>query len=495
MKKHDKLHELISCLTMSEKRYFKLFASKNNTSEKQSYVLLFDALSELKDYDEVRLKQILADKGIVTPYLAADKNYLYEVLMKSLRSFHESKSARISIKEDLISVEILFTKGLYRQCLKLLQRARKSAEHFELLPALVEIASWERKIEGHSYDFERITEKFAEINTMLEKLKNLHEYHQLYYKVSYIQRREWKISNESALQKINDLMKVPLLQDENQAITNLAKIRLYEIKARYYFLTNNVAEEYICNQKIWQMAGNDPTFMHEYPMEYIAIYSRYLALCKQIEPEKFEESLKHFRSLPQQIKCYKSEIAAIVFALSYSSELVWLIHKTDFEKAYLLLPNIIDGLEQHNSYLKNDIKINLYYKLSYIYFFNKKYEEALKYVNIVLNDYHEENRPDIYRFARLLNLLIHYELGNFRVLQYEIKNTELFFKSRDKLYAAEKIVLKFIKKLSLADKEEKTAELFAQLCEQLNTVLKDTQERRVLNYFNFIKWAQSKRRP
>lgn len=273
MKKNNKLHELISCLTMSEKRYFKLFASKNTSNEQQNYVTLFDILAGMEEYNEALLKQHLQEQGVPTAYLAADKNYLYEVLLKSLRSFHEGKSARISIKEDLINIEILFTKGLYRQCLKLLQRARRLAEHFELLPALVEIASWERKIEGHSYDFDKITQQFTEINTLLSRLQNLHEYHHIYYKVSFMQRREWKISDDNALQKIEGIMKDPLLQDENNAVTNLAKIRLYEIKARYHFLTNNIAEEYNCNQKIWQLADSDPAFMHEYPMEYIAIYS------------------------------------------------------------------------------------------------------------------------------------------------------------------------------------------------------------------------------
>ena len=58
MIKKEQLFALIKSLTKAEKRYFKLFASVNNTDA--NYILLFDAIDAQDVYDEKRIKEKFA---------------------------------------------------------------------------------------------------------------------------------------------------------------------------------------------------------------------------------------------------------------------------------------------------------------------------------------------------------------------------------------------------------------------------------------------------
>lgn len=49
------LHELIHSLKPSEKRYFKLEASKHNSDKKNKYLSLFEAVEKQKEYNETEL--------------------------------------------------------------------------------------------------------------------------------------------------------------------------------------------------------------------------------------------------------------------------------------------------------------------------------------------------------------------------------------------------------------------------------------------------------
>ena len=107
----DDLFQLIKALTKQEKRYFKLHASRHVIGKENKYVKLFDAIDQQKEYNEERIKKKF-NHAPITRQLHVAKNYLYHLLLDSLRSYHESKS------EDkfftlLRNAQLLFNKGLY----------------------------------------------------------------------------------------------------------------------------------------------------------------------------------------------------------------------------------------------------------------------------------------------------------------------------------------------------------------------------------------------
>ena len=82
--------------------------------------------------------------------LAADKNYLYKQILKSLQYFHTEARTSLQIKNQIAYIEILYQKGLYNQCSKIIKHCKKQAQEAELPSLLIEILHWQRKIEGNS---------------------------------------------------------------------------------------------------------------------------------------------------------------------------------------------------------------------------------------------------------------------------------------------------------------------------------------------------------
>ena len=60
----DKVFQLIRSLSKAEKRYFKVYTSKQ-AGDKNNHQLLFDAIDKQKEYDETALKKSLKNPTLV----------------------------------------------------------------------------------------------------------------------------------------------------------------------------------------------------------------------------------------------------------------------------------------------------------------------------------------------------------------------------------------------------------------------------------------------
>ncbi len=79
----DSLFQLIKTLEKSEKRNFKLYATRNSSSEELKTIQLFDALDKMDNYDEAIL--LKKNKGIKKQQLSNLKAQLYKQILSSLR--------------------------------------------------------------------------------------------------------------------------------------------------------------------------------------------------------------------------------------------------------------------------------------------------------------------------------------------------------------------------------------------------------------------------
>ena len=117
-------------------------------------------------------------------------------------------------------------------------------------------------------------------------------------------------------------------------------------------------------------------------------------------------------------KAFKStDVLVTIFKDTNIAELQ-ICHLTgDFDKGLSLVEDIVEGMEENEGKLHKEQIVSFYYHIAYIYFGAGKYNKALFWINKVLNDNENTLRQDIYSYARLFNLVIHYELGNHDVLQ------------------------------------------------------------------------------
>ena len=102
-------------------------------------------------------------------------------------------------------------------------------------------------------------------------------------------------------------------------------------------------------------------------------------------------------------------------------------------------------------------------------------------------------REDIQSLARILNLIIHFEIGNTLLLESLLRSTYRFLSKRNRLYGFEKSVLG---PLSKNQGELRTAkemrEAFVELKKEFENLSQNPSENAMLRYFNFTAWLESK---
>jgi len=122
------LFSLVKSMTKADKRNFKLFAKRVQADDDMMFLQLFDVLDKMKEMDEedILSKLELNDKG----QLSNLKRHLYKQILTSLRMISTSRIKSIEIREHIDYAHVLYSKGLFRQSLKILQRASPYYQHW-----------------------------------------------------------------------------------------------------------------------------------------------------------------------------------------------------------------------------------------------------------------------------------------------------------------------------------------------------------------------------
>ena len=124
----DPLFILIKSLSKSEKRQFKLYVGRLGVNTDSKFLNLFNFLDKATIYDEAA---ILKKGGIKKQQLANVKAHLYKQVLISLKLSPSHQNVRSQIREQLDFASILYHKGLYKQSLKILEKAKEFAIYNE----------------------------------------------------------------------------------------------------------------------------------------------------------------------------------------------------------------------------------------------------------------------------------------------------------------------------------------------------------------------------
>jgi len=149
MKPSTELFKLVKSLTKSEKRFFKLSSSLQ--SGEKNYLKIFDYIEKQASYDESALKKEFEGETFIK-HLPSEKNHLYKLILKSLRSYYSEQSISSTLTQEIKNVEILYNKALYKECEKFVGRAKEVAKKHEKFYYLFELISWEKKLLESAYE-------------------------------------------------------------------------------------------------------------------------------------------------------------------------------------------------------------------------------------------------------------------------------------------------------------------------------------------------------
>ena len=494
MKPSTELYKLIKSLSKSEKRFFKLSSSLQ--SGDKNYLKIFDFIESQGKYDEDALKAEFKSETFVK-HLPSEKNHLYKLILKSLRSYYSEQSISSILKQEIKNVEILYNKALYKECEKFVVRAKEVARDHEKFYYWFELLSWEKKLLEEAYEsgeFSRnLDELIEEEEMVIAKLRNLAEYQVVYSKINLIFRSGGFTRNENERKVVEGIADYHLIKGKNTAISTRASSMCYYIKGLCAATNRNFDDSYQFFNKTREILDKNLNIKSDSGQRYVMTLS-HLLRC-YIDGKDFVKAqalINDLRGLEGTKGFNSTDITVRIFTITYNLELALFHAMGEFQKSVDLIPKIESLEEQFGDKVSKEQEILLTYNKAHSYFGVGDYKKALYYINLVLNDNEQNLRQDIYSFARLFNLVLHFELENYDFLEYIIKSTNRYFSKQERDFEVETVCIKHIRKLSKILSQNERIAVFVAMKEELDILLQDHNEKVVLEYFNITAWVESK---
>lgn len=496
----DDLWKLIHSLNISEKGYFVKFAHRHSPEKENNYIKLFEAInSQGEKYNENEIKNRFKNEKF-TKQLTSAKNYLYNMILKSLVSYNDDKSTESALSNMKEQYTILFQKTLFDQAESILNRAKKLAIEEDRFTKLIDIYKDQKNFDYRKIaepDFDNYVEecKQEEID-ILDKQKNIVLYNALYLRMSSIFKKTGIARNKNDAKLFEKIMKDPLMKSESQAKSVRAKNLFCILNYLFYYCTSNSEKAFEFAQKRLTLIEQNPSKIAGGKKEYLYALSDAIAMSYNLKQYDLCMSyLRKQREISDETGALSSGTPNFLemYFKSYSFELNIYIISGFFKEGLEIVEDVQRWLKKYSGRINKSEELKVIYSIAYLYFGAGDLSRSLYWINKILND-KSENRLDYKAFARIMNLIIHYELENYDLMDYEYKSLKRYLAKKDKLYEYENLIINSLKKLpDISDKKERIFQLEL-LKNEINSILNSGEDsvKKALDYFDIISWIESR---
>lgn len=447
-KTSDDLTELFSALLPAEKRYVRLFARKHLPGEENNYLRLFGSLSRQDHFES-------------SP---SERNYLFNFILKAMRSFHECRNIDTQLRELLINSSFLLEKRLYRQSAKVLKRARELATRFGRHTILLDVIQLETQLNMEHAE----KDPLKVMNTLHEETATVIRSINLDYQLLALQQR--------ILLMLRTHHHIPAHERDSyneqlDALLGAAKLSgrfdplFYGLYARalYHHCCGEYAQSAAVYEELIALWETRPDRSKEERILYKRIVSNYLVVCHRLERfDVFPVMLDRMRTVP----CKNAEEEAAQFQNLRLMELLYLMNTDGYDRLDRFAGEITEGLTRFRNKINKARELEFYHNLAVAYFINGEWRSALEWLMKIINAGKTQHRIDIQVFARVFRLLLWYETGKHDLLEYEPINVERCLRKQNSWNLFESKVTRLISKLIAAGKAERSR-LFENFLQQL----------------------------
>ncbi len=401
----------------------------------------------------------------------------------------------MQIREQLDFATILYQKGLYRQSLKILDKAKNTAIENEEKNVAYEIVELEKIIETQ-YITRSIPDRADELaiqakelsahNVMTSKLSNLSlQLYGMMLKVGYVR-------SDEDYQNVQRYFEKQLPKYKIEELGYREKLWLYKAHLWYSFLTQDFLSCYKYSSKWVDLFYEHSDMIYLNPVFYLKgnhylleslFYVRYSS--------QFKETLEQLETMVSSSDFPKNDnITSLAFLYINASKLNLHFLEGTFEKGVYLVKIIEYGINKHKDRIDEHHIMVLYYKIACLYFGMGDNKTCIAYLKKIIDNKKLKMREDLMCFSRVLSLVAHYEAGMDYHLEIQLKSTYKFLLKMNDLHAVQKEMIKFLRNLGNIYPNELRSE-FQKLHTELKKYENHPYEKRAFLYLDIISWLES----
>lgn len=491
--KSTDLQLLLASLSKNEKRYVTVELQKLGDDLKIQQLFEAYTVHKLTDEDTI----LTHCPQIKSEQLSNLKAHLYSKTLLFLRDYHLSHSKDIQLRSCIDQAQLLLDRGLYQQCTKLLTKAKRLAAHNDNLELHLETLKLQKQVFAQGVGGEsqqKVNSIIREAQDVTQKISNVNLLSNIQVRLNHWYVKKGFVRKETFSDEISKYVQSHLPAYDDATLSFHERLHLYEVYVTYYLFTQNFSGASDYAQRWVALFEKHPEFIPLKSMAYIRGLHKLLITQQRLH--RYEEFLETMQKLKRvdQIPHLKlnGNLRAMLFKYITIHELNAYFLTGNFREGTELVTQKAQELNQFVDQLGKHATITFYYKIACMYFGASDYRQASYWLQKIINEQQVDLREDIHCFARILNLISHYEQGNADLIDYLIKSTYRFLLLKDDLGQYQTYILSFLKTLSSETTEAELILRFDQLHQQMLTLIDSPYESRAFIYFDIISWLESK---
>jgi hypothetical protein len=491
---NDSVFQLIKTLTRTEKRHFRLFSNRQGSTEGLKFLQLFDALDGAAHYDDERvLAQV---PTIKKAQLANLKANLYRQLLASLRMYHAGQNLDIQLREQLDYARVLYNRGLYQQSLRLLERLKASAQQVGMSHIALQALDFEKLIEAQYITRSlrgRAEELSAEALTLVGHVGQQHVLSSLALRMYGFYLQIGHTRNQQDFERLTAFFRSALTGVDMRNADFFEQLYYYQAHVWYYTITQNFLACYRYAQKWVDLFERHPTIREQQTMLYLkGLHNLLITSYNLLYYSKFKQvlaTLEAFAANPDRRS--NPNIEMLLFLYIYTNRINASFMQGRFTEGLAIIPSLLANLTQFQPQLDPHRLMVFYYKIASLYFGSGDFNKAIEYLTKIIQFKDSALREDIQCFARILNLIAHYEAGRDESLDYQIKSVYRYLGKMNDQQQMQVAIFQFLRTVGELNPQELKG-AFIRLKDRLMAISQNPFERRPFMYLDIISWLESK---
>lgn len=482
---------LVNSLTKAEKRYFHLYSNLQNGDK--VYITLYKLIDSNISAEDLYTRFCQLQDG--RNFKMATK-HLYSIIMDCLVHLRKKENIQAMICNYITKADILFERELFEETFDELDKAKNLATIYENDPLLLLIHRTELKYLS-SLGFKNICErdlvkKQMKINDIIKYTRNTNLHLQLYDILKHRITYKGDIRSNKQKDNLNDLVLSELNLIANNSYKGFEARKLHLLfQATYYLNTGNYKSAIRFYQELITLFESNQHLILNPPIYYLSALK---GILDSLHLAGLYQEMLFFidRLRKMQQGDYATEFLLEINASIYQYEQVSYINTGKFEIALELSGNYGDHLFKKIDLLRLETQLKLYLNTAILYLCLEKPERARKSMKKIFSSGKLFHTLPSYKTARLINLLILAELGDYSFFENEINSIKRNIHYEKHIYRTEKLLFRFVMSYPLPSYQKAQNKLWMQFQKEIAKIREDKYEKQLLKTFDILSWVESK---
>lgn len=418
-------------------------------------MILFEAILKTKEPTDEKLKKKIKNKQVLKLFNLY-KHLLYKNLLGHLAENHLEKSADEEIIDLLKRSRVLYQKAMYSESVRFLDSAITLARENESFAMFLYLCEARNKVERSSTDagryFRDNIEGITEEMRVNEQQKNIIALRELNNKINH-QIMMLGVAEDSRIKKefsrdilkgLNRLKRGLRSKSEEQlywkSMLSIAYMNQDYKTARHYL------QKVVSDQE--KAAGNHPESIEElFRGYYLLLWSYFF----QGEYQKAAEVYKKVNGL----KIKTPNLSLLKFDLFINYEILTRIDTGKGNTSEEIERKLLDAYSSYLGLLDLQNSLVIGVNMATLFFIERKFQKSMDWILWVIERYSKRQDFEVVARARILQILIQYELKLSALLKYSILSAKRFIGKKRPLTEEEVLLLSAIQRASAkADAKE-----------------------------------------